>query len=247
MTQFKINDVFGRLGETTASKGSAATGDRRGTDNSGATTCTSNGNGKRRRLVRQLWDNVQIATYNTGSLSEIRTHQIMREMDNKGVSIALIQGIRNPFNGDRIVGEYKLYYEGSGDSTVDMHAGVIIAIKAKLVEGVRVTKIPACSHRALLIRLKSEFIDVTLVTGYAPGDHLPRTCRIPFWKQLGDVVRKLSKRTTVIMGIDANGHIGRDGTGMIGEAGAERWTENGQALRTLAERCELAVLNTRSN
>ena len=104
-------------------------------------------------------------------------------MNNKGVSNALIQGIRNPFRGDRIVGEYRLYYEGSGDSAVDMHAGVIIAIKVNLVEGVRITKIPACSHRALLIRLKSEFVDLTIVTGYAPGDHLTRVHRLPFWKQ----------------------------------------------------------------
>ena len=247
MTQSKISDFFGRVGETTASKGTAVTSDRRGTDNSGATTCTPGGNGKRRRLVRQLWDNVLVATYNTGSLSEIRTHQLMRELNNKGVSIALIQGIRNPFNGDRIVGEYRLYYEGSGESSIDLHAGVIVAIKAKLVEGVKITKVPACSHRALLIRLKSEFIDVTLITGYSPGDHLSRTHRLPFWKQLGDVVSKLPKRTTVIMGIDANGHIGRDGTGMVGESGAERWTENGQALHTFTERCGLAVLNTRSN
>ena len=161
--------------------------------------------------------------------------------------MALIQGIRNNFSGDRTVGEYRLFYEGSGETNNDMHAGVIVAIKANMIEGCRITKVPACAHRALLIRIKSEFVDVTLITGYAPGDHLLRSQRALFWKQVGETISRLPKRTTVIFGIDANGHMGRDGTGMVEGAGAERWTENGQDLHTLAERCGLAVLNTREN
>ncbi len=132
MTQSKISDFFGQRGETQAFKDLVTPGDRRGTDNSGVKHCTPGGNSKRRLAARKLWDNLQVITYNCGSLSELRTHQIMREFQKKGVSVALIQGIRNPFSGERIVGDYKLFYEGSGDSAVDMHAGVIIAIKKHL-------------------------------------------------------------------------------------------------------------------
>ncbi len=102
-----------------------------------------------------------------------------------------------------------------------MHAGVIIAIKTSLITGSKITKIPVCAHRALAIRIKQEFMDITFMTGYAPGDHLARNSRLTFWKQLGDVVRTLPKRTIVITGMDANGHIGRDGTGMVGDSGSE--------------------------
>ena len=247
MTQSKISDFFGRVGETSVTIDAVVSGEGRGTDNLGAMTCTPGGNGKKRQLEKQNWSNFIVATYNTGSLSELRTHQIVRELGNKRVSVALIQGMRNPVSGDRIINEYRLFYEGSGESAVDMHAGVIVAVRQDLLKNARVNKIPACSHRALLVRIKTRFVDVTFVAGYSPGDHLPRNLRTPFWKQLGEAVSRLPKRTTVIMGIDANGRVGRDGTGSVGEAGSERWTENGHSLHTFAERCQLTVLNTMSN
>ena len=139
------------------------------------------------------------------------------------------------------------FYEGAGASAVDMHAGVAIAIRQDLIKNAQINKIPACAHRALLGRIKNKFVDVTFVAGYSPGDHLPRNLRAPFWKQLGETVSRLPRRTTVIMGIDANGHVGRDGTGSVGGAGSERWTENGHSLHTFAERCQLTVLNTMPN
>ena len=185
--------------------------------------------------------------FNTGSLSELRTHQIVRELDQKQVSVAMLQGTRNSFVGERLIGNYKLFYEGSGTSNVDMHAGVIVVIHSKLLHGSKVTKIPACSHRALMIRVKAEYIDVTFVSGHAPGDHLPRKIRQEFWKPLAAAIRQLPKRTAILVGIDANGHIGRDGTGTVGQAGAERWTENGQSLNDLSERCGISVMNTMTN
>ena len=153
MTQSKISDFFGRVGETSVRRDVVVTGEGRGTDNLSATTCTPGGNGKKRQLVKQHWSNLIVATYSTGSLSKIRTHQVMRELDNKRVSVALIQGIRNPFSGDRNIGDYRLLYEGSGKSAVDMHAGVAIAIRQDLLKNAQINKTPACAHRALLVRI----------------------------------------------------------------------------------------------
>ena len=228
-------------------KDSAITGNERGHTSSGASSCTPGRGSKRRQAACKVWKQLHIISYNTGSLSELRTHQIIREFEQEHVSGAIILGTRNPFSGERVVGNFRLYYEGSGESTVDMHAGVIIAVQNKFVTGSRITKLPASPHRSLALRIKTEFIDVTLVSGYAPGDHLPRKLRQPFWRQLEQFLRQLPKRTIKILGIDANGHIGRDGTGMVGIAGAERWTENGHALHDLAETTEMTVLNTRNN
>ena len=134
MTQSKISDFFGRVGATFVRRDVAVTGEGRGTEHLSATTCTPGGNGKKRQLAKQTWSNLIVATYNTGSPSEIRTHQIMRELGNRHVSVALIHGIRNPFSGDRCIGDYRLFYEGSGESAVDMHAGVVIAIRQDLLK-----------------------------------------------------------------------------------------------------------------
>ena len=247
MTQSKISSYFSKRGETTASIDQASTGDKRGKKTSEPSLCTPIGKSKRRQQAVEIWQDFKVITYNSGSLSELRAHQIIREFEQEHVSVAIILGTRNPFSGERVVGNFRLYYEGSGESTVDMHAGVIIAVQNKFVTGSRITKLPASSHRSLALRIKTEFIDVTIVAGYAPGDHLPRKLRQPFWRQLEQFLRKLPKRTIKILGIDANGHIGRDGTGMVGIAGAERWTENGHALHDLAETTEMTVLNTRKN
>ena len=76
--------------------------------------------------------------------------------------------------------------------------------------------------RILVVRIKSQWVDVILFAAYAPGDHLVRELRGKFWKQLDSTVRAAPRRTTRIMGIDANGHVGRDGGAGIGEQGAER-------------------------
>ena len=96
-----------------------------------------------------------------------------------------------------------------------------------------------------MLRLSGRYHDVTLVTGYAPGDHLPRTQRYAFWKSMGTSLAQLPYRTNVLLGIDANGHIGRDGQPPnVGTSGAERWTENGQELAGLCAQYNLNLCNT---
>ena len=228
-------------------KDPAFTGDVRGLSTTSDPRCTPGGRSKRRQSALKIWKHLHTITYNTGSLSELRTHQIIREFEQKQVSIALIQGTRNPFTGERLIGNYKLFYEGSGTSNLDMHAGVMIVIHVKLMQHAKVTKIPACPHRALVVRIKTEYVDIALISAYAPGDHLHRKPRHEFWKSLTGTIRQLPKRTILVTGIDANGHIGRDGTGTVGCSGAERWTENGQSLNETAEACNMTALNTQPN
>ena len=60
----------------------------------------------------------------------------------------------------------------------------------------------------LSLRLKNKAIDVTTTGAYAPGDHRTSGSKI--------------------LGLDADGHVGRDGVGDIRAAGQERWTNNGR-------------------
>ena len=101
--------------------------------------------------------------------------------------------------------------------------------------------------RILTIRLKNLAIDVTVTGAYAPGDHLPKELRQKFWATLERNMRSIPQRCSRIMGIDANGHVGRDGIGGIGTAGQERWTNNGHELERMTNNSRMVALNTLNN
>ena len=75
-------------------------------------------------------------------------------------------------------------------------------------------------------------MDIMFIAAYAPGDHLPRATRQKFWSTLSTEIRKAPHRTVIIVGTDANGHVGRDPSGGIGPANPEYWSENGVQLQT---------------
>jgi hypothetical protein len=101
--------------------------------------------------------------------------------------------------------------------------------------------------RILCVRLKNEVVDITIIAAYAPGDHLTRELRGKFWKNLQKEIGDVPRRSCKILGIDANGHIGRDGMGGVGEKGAERWTNNGHELEKTINTPQMVLLNTQSN
>ena len=57
-------------------------------------------------------------------------------------------------------------------------------------------------------------------------------------------MRAIPQRSSRILGIDANGHVGRDGSGGIGCSGQEKWTNNGHELEKMTNNCRLVALNT---
>jgi hypothetical protein len=76
---------------------------------------------------------------------------------------------------------------------------------------------------------------------------LSRELRGKFWKTLQKEIGDVPRRSCKILGIDANGHIGRDGMGGVGEKGAERWTNNGHELEKTINIAQMVLLNTQSN
>ena len=99
----------------------------------------------------------------------------------------------------------------------------------------------------MAVRIKSEVMDVTLVTAYANTENTPQSKKKAFWQQLSTEIRGLPRRTLKIMGIDANGHVGRDTGPGLGTQGAEHWTFNGQQLQELVTATEMTAINTMPN
>ena len=57
-------------------------------------------------------------------------------------------------------------------------------------------------------------------------------------------MRSVPRRTTRILGIDANGHVGRYGGAGIGDEGQERRTNNGPEIEKITARAGMIAPNT---
>ena len=69
--------------------------------------------------------------------------------------------------------------------------------------------------------------------------------RAKFWAYLNRTIAKLPHRTYKILGIDANGHIGRDTPEPhIGTCGSTRWNLNGTSLAEIVQANKLTITNT---
>ena len=70
---------------------------------------------------------------------------------------------------------------------------------------------------------------MAIIAAYAPGEHTTAQEISRFWTLLKNYLTKLPNRTHTFMGIDANGHIGRDTPEpYVGNCGSTKWTHNGQ-------------------
>ena len=167
--------------------------------------------------------NKRVVPYNVESLRGTRLQEIVVEAETEKVDILICIGTRGNYSGDSRIGNFKAFFEGHGEGGTELMTGIVILIHQKLLtKGIIEKKWVGMQGRILLVRIKNEGIDTTIVGAYAPGDHLAKQVREKFWKALGQSVRAIPRRSSRIIGIDANGHIGRDGIGGIGNSGQER-------------------------
>ena len=208
----------------------------------------SNHNAGEIRRLRAEWENVNIVTYNIESTRGTRMQEMVVEAKAENVDILICIGTRGNYSGDGSLGEYKIFYEGHGEGGTEVMTGLAILIHKRLItKKTMEKKWVSVTGRILTVRLKNMAIDVTITGAYAPGDHLSRELRHKFWHQLDQNMRSIPRRSSRILGIDANGHIGRDGVGGIGSAGQERWTNNGHEMEKMTNNCRMVALNTLQN
>ena len=154
---------------------------------------------------------IKFVTYIVECLSATRTQQIILQAMEHKLSAITLMGTRSTYSQDKAVGEYMSFHLPSGSKGTEIFTGVTILIHQSFLHTARVNKIIIYESRALAIRIKTNRHDFTIIGAFAPGDHLERSFRQQVWAKLNQHIRQLPKRTTPIMGIDANGHIGRDG------------------------------------
>ena len=105
-------------------------------------------------------------------------------------------------------------------------------------------KMEVMEGRLGVLRLKGDCVDLTVIGGYAPGEHAERKQRQEFWEALSQVLRKVPKRSSTILAIDGNAHIGHDPGCGIGSNGNTRWNNNGHDFAKAVQTGRMVVLNT---
>ena len=194
--------------------------------------------------IAKILTKFSFVTYNVEHLSQERMENIVKQATKHDLSCVVLIGTRSTYDQDKLIQDYTVYNMPAGHKGHLCFTGITILVKSVIVQKAKVNKIPIIAHRALAVRIKAHTFDITIIGAYSPGDHLDRKVKQTFWTQLSQGIRQLPKRTQTILGIDANGHIGRDGGTHVGENKTERWTENGISLKDLADDTKMAVLNT---
>jgi len=90
---------------------------------------------------------------------------------------------------------------------------------------------------------------LTFISAHSPGEHATSKDKEHFWHTLSSEIANLPRRTLIILGVDANGHVGKDSLGQqVGPAGAATtWTDNGRSLAQICYGRDLFLTNTLSN
>ncbi len=101
-------------------------------------------------------------------------------------------------------------------------------------------------HRAYQLRVSCRTQDITLTTAFAPTEAADVKTKALFWEAMGKAVGQIPRRSQHIMGLDANGHVGKDPTGpQVGSnQPSDHWTCNGLKLAEVAYAQCHSLLNT---
>ena len=101
------------------------------------------------------------------------------------------------------------------------------------------------------LRIKTKKMDLAVVSAYMPGDHLDPGLSQQTWDSLRVFLRQVPHRCTAIVGIDANGHIGKESLTpallYLGPKGHTIWTDNGRRLLQVLYDTQMCATNTLSN
>jgi hypothetical protein len=211
-----------------------------------------------------------IVTYNVMiANTENRMEDIAEALRQSGVQVALLQGtMRTLWDTKRgydviDVGKYRCYSFGT---VKEKHAGCMISVCRQTFEDNEAIRIwalvdPSVRGRLGVVRLKRTTFDVSLITAYVPpvdANGEVREVGHKVYKCLQDLIEHKSVipgRSIPIIGLDANGHVGLEyrweskvwvtgGSGVVGEAEAEKENQQGKLLREFCENSRLSIINS---
>lgn len=107
-----------------------------------------------------------------------------------------------------------------------------------------VTSVGPISERIMVVRLKARNMDVTFISAHAPHEDAPEKEREAFFKLLEWTMRRVKKRSALVLLADLNAQLGSVVTEGVGAAGAAKENRNGTAVREIIDSFKLRLVNT---
>jgi exonuclease III len=192
---------------------------------------------------------INMVQHNVESLNYQRLHEISRIAADNNIHVLTLQGTRwRNFGASIPTVTHKCFFQSCGTTASDAHAGNVIMVSNALLIGAATSTCYIDECRAFMVRVKSKFHDLSIISAIAPGEHSKSSTKAAFWSALSLAVVALPKRSYVLVGIDANGHLGKDcSPGVHDQCGGTKFTENGISLVDFACRNELIITNTMQN
>jgi hypothetical protein len=168
-----------------------------------------------------------------------KLENVKREMKRAEINILGMSEVRWKGVGEFTSDEYRIIYSGGETG----HRGVAVILDRKFKD--RVTKITQHSDRLILIRIKSEPVDVVLIQVYMPTSDAEDEEVESIYEQIEDLIKKEKATDQVIVLGDWNAVVGEGREGkVVGEFGLGKRNERGQELVNFCKRMKLAVTNT---
>ena len=181
----------------------------------------------------------RIATWNVRSLLRAgKINNVAAEANRMKLDIVGLSEVRWPGVSQVTVSEYELVYSGSEE-----HTGVGVMLRkevARCMEGYW-----AVSDRVLMVKLKGNPFNTTIIQVYAPtGDHSEEEVDA-FYEDLHRARRQAGSQDVVIVMGDWNAKIGRGREGrVVGPFGLGVRNDRGDKLYEWCAENEQAVMNT---
>ena len=101
------------------------------------------------------------------------------------------------------------------------------------------------------MNLTSKSNSVSAILAYAPTETAPLEDKVPFWTQLGEIVKTIPKKDQLFLLMDANartalpdGKVGVERKRVLGPFGRDAENDNDGRLLGLAEEEQLSIVHT---
>lgn len=178
-------------------------------------------------------------------MSMERRRDLLQYVVDAAIDILIVQGTRQKFISEHSMDGYRWYFEASGDSGPDLMAGVAVLLSPRILQGMTVTKRLVVRHRCMALVLASPQFRIHVIAAYAPQETADPQTKRDFWQQLTKYQGSARRREWLLLGIDANGHIGEDGMApYCGSQQPAKWNSNGQSLAEFCYNARLYIENT---
>ena len=193
---------------------------------------------------------ISIFSWNVQALSSTKFHEILNRCHSLGIKVVALQSTRWKFSQNWVHQHYHIFHTGPKFQNSEREVGgtMLCIHKSLLGSNTIVSSGVWLQGRIQVVRIKFRNHDITLINGYAPQNEAPPDQRDAFWNALHHGLRQLPVRTSPIITLDSNGHVGKPPRPLIcGKFFGADENNNGKSLIDICRSFDMQIVNTQFN